>query len=296
VTTISARIAEGRQRLMSAGIDHDEAALDARLLAEHALGWDTTRLLTNGSENEPDGFGAAYETLLARRARREPLPYITGTREFWNLTLEVSSDVLVPRPETEGLVEEVLQLYADPQAALRIADVCTGSGCIAVALAHERPNARVVATDSSAAALRVAARNVARLGLDDRVELVLGDLLDPLTDTFHVIVANPPYIPASARPALQAEVRDYEPPAALFAGADGLDVIRRLVKGAAAFLKPNGFLIFEFGEGQDGAIRTLISGVNHLKMVAVKTDLQGIPRVAVSRRIDGDGPNIRELP
>src|SRR5262249_35277598 len=143
VTTINARIAEGRHRLLSAGIDHDESALDARLLAQAVLGWDATQILTSGGELEPSSFAPQYDELISRRAHREPLSYITGTREFWNLSFEVSPAVLIPRPETEGLVEAVNELFQDHQAPLRIADLCTGSGCVAVAIAFERPNARV---------------------------------------------------------------------------------------------------------------------------------------------------------
>jgi methylase of polypeptide subunit release factors len=170
VTTINARIAEGRHRLLGAGINQGESALDARLLAQAVLGWDTTRMLTSGDELEPAAFAAQYDELIARRAHREPLPYITGTREFWNLTFEVSPAVLIPRPETEGLVEAVNELFPDRDAPLRAADVCTGSGCVAVAIAFERRQARIVAADASAAALEIAHRNTQRHGVTDRVE------------------------------------------------------------------------------------------------------------------------------
>jgi release factor glutamine methyltransferase len=283
VTTINARIAEGRSRLLGAGIDHDEAALSARLLAQAVLGWNTTQLLTSGDELEPPPFAAQYHEVISRRAHREPLAYITGTREFWNLTFEVSAAVLIPRPETEGLIDAVNQLFPDKAASLRVADVCTGSGCVAVVIAVERAAARVVATDSSGPALDVARRNVTRHGVGDRVDCVQGDLLAPLTATFDLIVANPPYVPASARAGLQPEVRDFEPETALFAGADGLDVIRRLVSDAPARLKPDGFLVFEFGDGQDAAIVKLISTSERLRMVNINRDLQGIPRVAVAQ-------------
>jgi release factor glutamine methyltransferase len=282
VTTINARIAEGRHRLLGAGIDHEESALDARLLAQAVLGWDTARILTSGDELEPSPFAAQYEELISRRAHREPLSYITGTREFWNLSIEVSPAVLIPRPETEGLVEAVNELFQDHQAALRIADVCTGSGCVAVAIASERPNVRVIATDDSAAALEIARRNTVRHAVTDRVQCVRGDLLKPLSGTFDVIVANPPYVPSGARAGLQPEVRDFEPAIALFAGADGLDMIRRLVGESPVHLTPAGYLMFEFGDGQETAVRELISASDRLRMVDVKRDLQGIARIAIS--------------
>src|SRR6185503_12466931 len=205
VTTINTRIAEGRHRLLGAGIERDEAALSARLLAEAVLGWNTTQILTSGDQLEPPAFAAAFEELIARRAHREPLAYITGTREFWNLRFEVSPAVLIPRPETEGLIEAVNTMLPDRAASLRVADVCTGSGCVAVAIAVERRAARVVATDVSAAALEIARRNVMRHGVRDRVECVQGDLLTPLTGRFDLIVANPPYVAVGSRTALQPE-------------------------------------------------------------------------------------------
>jgi release factor glutamine methyltransferase len=283
VTTINARVAEGRHRLLGAGIEHDEAALDARLLAQAVLGWDTTRILTSGDELEPPAFAAQYDELIARRAHREPLPYITGTREFWNLTFEVSPAVLVPRPETEGLIEAANELFPDRHAPLNIADVCTGSGCVAVALAVEHRHAQVVATDLSPAALDVARRNVVRHAVTARVSCVHGDLLEPLTGAFDLIVANPPYVPSGDRPRLPPEVRDFEPAAALFAGDDGLAVIRRLVTESPDRLAPHGYLVFEFGDGQELAIRELISASDLLRTVEIKRDLQGIPRIAVAR-------------
>jgi release factor glutamine methyltransferase len=283
VTTINGRIVEGRRRLLDAGIDHDEAALSARLLAQAVLGWDTTRILTSGDELEPPAFAAQYEELISRRAHREPLAYITGTREFWNLTFEVSPAVLIPRPETEGLVEAVNQSFPDHDAALRVADVCTGSGCIAVAIALERRKAQVVAADLSEAALEIARRNAVRHGVGDRIECVQGDLLTPLTGTFDLIVANPPYVPKAVHRGLQPEVRNFEPAMALFSGNDGLDMIRRLVTDSAARLEENGYLIFEFGDGQESAVTELISASHELTMVEIKCDLQGIERIAIAR-------------
>jgi release factor glutamine methyltransferase len=284
VTTINARIAEGRHRLLGAGIDHDEAALSARLLAEAVLGWNTTQILTSGDELEPPAFAAQFGELISRRAHREPLAYITGTREFWNLMFEVSPAVLIPRPETEGLVEAVITTFPDRDAALRIADVCTGSGCVAVAIAVERRGASVVAADLSAAALEIARRNATRHRVRDRVECVQGDLLSPLSGSFDLILANPPYVGTGSRTALQPEVRNFEPETALFAGADGLDVIRRLVTDSPARLEQHGYLIFEFGDGQESDVSELIWASEGLTMVDVKPDLQGIPRVAITKR------------
>jgi release factor glutamine methyltransferase len=284
VTTINTRIAEGRQRLLGAGIGRDEAALDARLLAQAVLGWDTARVLTSGNELEPSAFRRQYEELIARRAQREPLAYITGTREFWNLSFEVSPAVLIPRPETEGLVEAVNGLFPHRDTAFDIADICTGSGCVAVAIAVEHPRARVVASDLSAAAVEIARRNIVRHNVGDRVECVQGDLVQPLTAPCDVIVANPPYVPARTRTTLQPEVRNSEPAMALFGGADGLDMIRRLLAESPPWLRPDGYLIFEFGDGQEDSVSALISTRPELTMIGIKRDLLGIARIAIARR------------
>jgi release factor glutamine methyltransferase len=283
--TIHARVAKGRERLRHAGIGPEEADLDARLLAQKLLGWDAARFFTSANEPEPDDFADLYERLVARREGREPLAYITGRQEFWGLEFEVSPAVLIPRPETELIVEVALARFPDRHASLEVADVCTGSGCLAVALAHERPGARVVAADVSADALRTARRNADRHGVADRVELVQADVFDGTEDgAADLIVSNPPYVPEGDRVTLQPEVRDHEPPIALFAGEDGLAVIRRLVEQSTGRLKTGGLLIFEFGLGQADAVRALISQRPGLTMLDVKQDLQGIPRTAVACR------------
>jgi release factor glutamine methyltransferase len=282
--TLHDAVANARQSLRAAGIPADEADLDARLLAQEVLGWDTARLMADGGEVVTAGFLAAFDALVSRRAEREPLAYIVGHREFWNLSFEVSPAVLIPRPETELLVEAALERLPPGEPA-RIADVCTGSGCVAVAVAHERPLVQVVATDLSAAAVDVARRNVARHGLADRIEVRHGDLLDSVTGTFTLVVSNPPYVSESEYAALQPEVRLHEPGAALVAGRDGLEAIRRLVSSTPSRLRPGGALLMEFGYGHAHAVRELISGTPGLRMVAVRPDLQGIPRIAIAERM-----------
>ena len=282
--TIHARVAEARRRLRAAGISQAESELDARLLAQHVLGWTMERFLTDAEELEPDGFGPRYETLVERRAAREPLAYIVGTREFWGLDFEVSPAVLIPRPSTELIVEIVLQRFPDRAAALTMADVCTGCGCLAVALAQERPAARIVATDISADAIAVAARNAARHGVVNRIDFRRADLLDGISGPLDAIVANPPYVVDSAGPALQPEVRDHEPAVALFGGADGLGVITRLVADAPARLRPGGLLIVEFGCGQDGDVERLLAAAPDLALVEIRRDLDGIARTVAAQR------------
>jgi release factor glutamine methyltransferase len=282
--TISALVTAARDKLRVAGIAPDDADLSARLLAQEVLGWDAAHFLTASGSGGPPDFAERYERLVARRAGREPLAYITGQREFWSLSFEVSPAVLIPRPETELLLETALDLCPDRSAALTIADVGTGSGCLAVSLAREYPAARVVASDVSSRALEVARRNALRHGVADRIEFVQTDLLTAVPDRFDLIVANPPYIPDREQATLQPEVRDYEPAMALFGGSDGLTVIRKLLEQSAARLKSGGILAFEFGDGQAAAVSSLTSSVQDLILMGLWKDLQGIPRAAIARR------------
>jgi|SRR5436190_1537793 len=286
MSTIHFRVAAAREKLRAAGIPDDEADLDARLLAEHVLGWDTARFFsTAAADPEPAGFADRFEALVARRAARAPISYIVGRQEFWGLSFEVSPSVLVPRPETELIVEIALEaIDARRGASTKVADVCTGSGCIAIALACERQSTSFVATDTSESALNLARRNAAAHGVDRRVRFVNADVLERVDGPFDMIVANPPYVRDGDRATLQPEVRDYEPPQALFAGSDGLRVIRRLVPEAATRLEADGMLVFEIGFGHAEAVEHLISSTEGLRMVGLRRDLQGIPRAAVARR------------
>jgi len=284
--TIHDRVAAGSERLRAAGISQAEADLDARLLAERALGWDTARFFTSAIDPEPAGFADRYDQLIARRQRREPIAYITGRKEFWGLPFAVSPDVLIPRPETELIVETALELFPDVNSSIDIADVCTGSGCIAVALATERPKARIVATDLSPEALKVAEENAGTNLVGTRIRFRQADLLDGVESTFDLIVANPPYVRAPERAILQPEVRDHEPHMALFGGSDGLGIIRRLLPSAAARLRPSGVLVFEFGFGHDPDVEALVESTPGIELTEFKRDLQGIARAAVVRASD----------
>jgi release factor glutamine methyltransferase len=278
--SVHARVAAARQALMDAGLTTADAASDADVLARHALGWDRATLLSRGREIPPAGFADAYDALIRRRAAREPAAQITGTREFWGLELHVTRDVLVPRPETELIVEHALA-FAREHDVRRIVDVGTGTGCLAIALAVELPDAQVVALDLSRAALDVAAANARRHRVDCRVRLVRADALEAVRGSVDLIVSNPPYV-ALGTP-LPPEVANYEPHAALFAGPDGLDVLRPLIRGAAARLAPGGRFIVEFGFGQHTAVETLARQAAWDRL-AIVPDLQGIPRVAVMSR------------
>jgi len=282
VKTIRELVAAASDRLREAGIT-TSANLDARLLAQHVLGWDTARLLASAGEAAPAGFPAAYEPLVARRAAREPLAYVTGHREFFGLEFEVTPAVLIPRPETELLVGAVLASVPTDQLFTMI-DACTGSGNVAIAIAKERKNARIVATDSSAAALDVARRNAARHGVESRVTFVKTDLFGGVSGPVDVITANPPYVPAHSAPGLQPEVGAHEPHVALFGGEDGLEMVTRVVREAPPLVRPGGYLMFEFGMGQEVEVEALIKASSELTLLDLKRDLQGIARTAVTRR------------
>ena len=275
-------IATARRALADAGIPAADAALDAEVLARHALGWDRATLIARGRERSPSGFDERFAELVSRRAAREPVAYITGVREFWMRDFEVTPDVLIPRPETELVVEEALAVAAaHPPAA--IVDVGTGSGCIAVTLALELPDAHVIATDISVAALAVARRNANRYGIAPRMTFLATNVLDGLAGPLDLIVSNPPYMSADVEPSLQPEVSRFEPRQALYAGTDGLATFRRLFPAACERLADDGLLVIEFGFGQEADVRGLAREAG-LIVTGVKCDLQNIPRVAVLRR------------
>ena len=277
------RLAEARRALTTAGIDPEEAAIDAEVLARHVLGWDRAQLITRLREPASATLDPQFEQLLDRRRAREPVAYIVGHREFWGREFEVTPAVLVPRPETEIIIEEAIEEARERPPFRTIVDVGTGSGCLAVTLALEFPAARVYATDISPAALAVARRNAARHGVEARVTWVERDLLAAIDEPADLIVSNPPYVPSSDAGRLLPEVDRYEPHAALFGGSDGLDVIRRLFATAPARPAGEGRLVVEFGFGQEADVRELARAAGW-RVVRIRADLQGIPRTAVLRR------------
>ena len=223
--------------------------------------------------------------LVERRLGREPLAYIVGRQEFWGLSFQVSPAVLIPRPETELIVETALALFPKADERLSIVDVCTGSGCVAVALATELPQAHITATDISPAALSVARLNAAAHGVADRVHFCRADLFEGVDRRpFDLIACNPPYVADGDRRGLQPEVRDHEPEVALFGGAKGIDVVERVIRNAPARLRPGGVLLVEFGFGQDQDVEDIVGSTEGLELVELRRDLQGIARTAVARR------------
>ncbi len=277
------RLADARDRFLRAGIAREEAALDAEVIARHVLDCDRATLLIRARDPLPSAFDRLFEDLVQRRLAREPIAYITGHKEFWGLEFEVTPAVLIPRPETELIIEEALATMPARDTVHQIIDVGTGSGCLATALAIEFASAQVVATDSSAAALEVAERNCSRHNVSNRVNLIHTNLLDGISESADLIVSNPPYVPDADAPHLQPEVVRYEPSSALFAGDGGLQVIRALLAAAPDRLAESGRLIVEFGLGQEPDLHDAARQAGWT-VDRIRRDLQGIPRVAVLRR------------
>jgi release factor glutamine methyltransferase len=260
-----------------------EARRDAGALLSFILGKDRTFLITHADDELDDDSLRRLRQFVGRRAGGEPLQYITGVQDFYGREFRVTPDVLIPRPETELLVEAALELVDSEPS---ICDVGTGSGCIAVTLLCQLRNARAVAVDKSPRALEVAKLNAHKHSVLDRIEFGISDCfdaLDPGRYQFDFVVSNPPYISAPMMAGLQREVRDHEPLVALSPGADGLEVIRRLMLEAPAFLRNEGYLIMEIGFDQSEAVRSLVDdGV--WTLLDIKPDLQSIPRVVVLRK------------
>jgi release factor glutamine methyltransferase len=276
-------LATARARLIAAGIPADDAAVDVDLYARTILGWDKATLLARQREATPSSLEPQFSEWIARREQREPTAYIVGRREFWGREFLVTPAVLVPRPETELIVEETLPLAGrldDP----RIADIGTGSGIIAVTLACELAAARIVATDVSSDALDVARDNARRLCVADRVEFVNTSYLAGVNGPFHLIVANPPYVKDGDKSALARDVR-HEPDVALFGGPDGLRDVSGALDAAIEKLMPGGWFVMEFGFGQEDDVRRLVRSRPSLHLAHVRDDLQGIARTAVIQKI-----------
>ena len=284
-TSIAEAILHATHKLRQAGVP--EARREAGSLLAYVLNRDRSFILSHAEDAIDEEQAERFGQCLERRAQGEPLQYITGNQEFFGLDFEVTRDVLIPRPETELLVETALKLLAGSDGAPFICDVGTGSGCIAIALLHELPQARAIALDISPGALAVAERNAARHSVADRIEFVLSDCfaaLDPGQSSFDLMVSNPPYIEEGAMASLQREVRDFEPRLALAAGADGLAIIRRLLLEAASFLKTGGYFLFEIGFNQAAAVELLIDP-RLWKLMDIHKDLQGIPRTVALQKL-----------
>jgi len=275
---------EAARELEGAGVP--EARREAGSLLEFILGKDRTFLISHaGDEIDENSFDRLRE-FVERRAAGEPLQYITGVQDFYGREFRVTPDVLIPRPETELLVEAALQIVGDSGAAPFICDVGTGSGCIGVTLLCELVAGRAVLIDKSPAALEVAKINAQNLSVAERARLLVSDCFDALDSRGHkfdLIVSNPPYVAKAALAGLQREVRDHEPLVALSPGGDGLGVIRRLIDEGPAFIKPNGHLLMEIGFDQGGAVEQLVES-SAWSLSEIRPDLQGIPRIVVLQK------------
>lgn len=288
---MSAQTVEAGRRALTAQFKSaaiESAELDARILAGHALGLDLTGLISAAQRRLTPGESARLAQFARRRLAGEPVARILGEKEFWGLPLQLSSATLVPRPDTETVVElalELLRADGDLDRPLRIADLGTGSGAILLALLSELPAARGFGTDISDGALQTAGANAARAGLSGRATFIACDYASGLAGRFDLIVSNPPYIRSADIDGLATEVRNHDPLAALDGGADGLDAYRALVPQAAALLAPGAALVVEAGEGQSAQIRALMVDAGLTPATAPKADLAGIPRAVAGHKM-----------
>jgi release factor glutamine methyltransferase len=265
------------------------ARVDAEVLLSHTFMRDRAWLIIHSDESLDEAQRTLFEDAVNRRARREPLQYITGKQEFWGLDFSVTPDVLIPRPETELVVEAALKIIQATGSQVTIIDLCAGSGCIAVSLAKETAASRIFATDKSDRALAVARENARKHDVSDRIRFLEGDLFGPLAELdLHgmadIIVSNPPYVRSGDLPTLQPEVRDFEPELALISGPEGTEIQQRIVATAPEFLKKYGALIMEMGQGQSGALMRMVNDTGRYEMPEIMKDLAGIERVIVARK------------
>lgn len=282
--TIDGLLAWGEERLQLSS-NAPSPAKDAEWLLRHVLGRDKAWLLTHGDESVEEGKAQEYALLIKRREKNEPMQYIVGETEFFGLPFRVTPEVLIPRPETEHLVEKVVELAAGFSAP-RIIDIGTGSGAIAIAIAKQLPQAQVTATELSEGAIAVAQENAARNGVS--VRFLLGDLLAPVSEVkFEIIASNPPYVPSEEKALLAVEVRDHEPEMALYGGADGLGIYRRLIPAAYSQLADGGWLLLEMGFGQAERVKDLMEQAG-FQEIEIVTDLQGIERILCGRKKERD--------
>jgi release factor glutamine methyltransferase len=271
---------DAASRLNSSGVT--EPRREASSLLALALQKPKAFLIAHPEYKLTDEEQRTYESVVARREKREPFQYITGRQEFWGLEFEVAPGVLIPRPETELLVEAAVE-HLKGYDALTFAEAGIGSGCISVSILRTLPNVSAIATDISQAAIDIAEKNAARHGVADRLEIRKTDLLEGLVGPFELIVSNPPYIPDGDIDSLQPEVRDFEPRGALAGGSDGLDIIRRLVRDSGHILNVRGVLMMEIGAGQATAVASLFDS-REWGSPEFRYDLQAIPRVVIAHR------------
>jgi release factor glutamine methyltransferase len=265
--------------------DIPSARLDAEVLLSFCLGCDRLEFYKNPDMIISETQLAAFRNLIARRLQWEPVAYITSRKEFWSFSLEVNNSVLIPRPDTEVIVEEALNLCRKMDSSeIKILDIGTGSGAIALALAAEITGAKVVATDISEAAVNLAKKNAAALGLKEKIDFRHGNLFEPVNGFFDIIICNPPYISAREYEKLPTGVKDYEPREALWAGKSGLEFYEKLIYQAAAFLQKNGWLLLEIGAKQESGVCGIMEAAGFYDSIEMRRDYAGLPRVIKARR------------
>lgn len=294
---VASLVCAATRRLRAAGIGG--ARGEARLLLRHVTGWSAARLVSEPRAVVPEPAAARFEALVEARAGRAPIAYLLGEREFWSLPIAVGPGALVPRPETETLVEAVLGRIPDRAAALRVLDLGTGSGCLLVALLHLYPRAFGLGVDRSAEALAWARANLARHGLLGRAALVRADWAAALVGPFDLVVANPPYVASGELAGLAPEVARHEPPAALDGGPDGLAAYRAILPDLSRLLAPDGLACLEIGRGQEGPLAAE-AAAHGLEIATMRADLAGIVRCLVLRRrgasTAGEGRGVASFP
>lgn len=269
--------------------DIDAPRLSAELLLADVLKLKRIELYTNFEKVVPEQDLDRLHGLIKRAAQHEPIAYLTGRTEFYCLEFQITPDCLIPRPETELLVERAIEFLKNRTGTQFVCDLCTGCGCIAIAIAKNFLKARIIATDISDDALKIAAKNIRNHQLDKKIKLLCGDLFEPVipqldTERFDLIVCNPPYVTASQFQALPKNVRDYEPKLALFAGIDGLDIYRRVIEKAPDFLKPDAALMLEIGYAQGPAVRELLEKTACFKEINIEKDMHDNDRIAAAKR------------
>jgi len=267
----------------------DSPRLSAELLLGHIVGLKRIELYTHFDKPVGKQQLDKLRDLLERASQQEPIAYIIGKTEFYSLELNITADCMIPRPETELLVERAIEFLRKRTGKQFVCDLCTGSGCIAVAIAKDFPDAEIIATDISDAALSIAAKNVEKYQLNNRIKLLCGDLFAPIVpqldiDRFDLIVCNPPYVSSDEFEKLGKNVKDYEPRSALFAGDDGLDIYRRIIEKVDIFLKPDAALMLEIGYSQGQAVKELLEQAGCFGEITIEKDFHNNDRVAIAKK------------
>lgn len=267
----------------------EPARFCAELLLSHVMGKKRIELYTQFDTSVGKEQLDKLHKLVKRAVQNEPVQYLTGKTEFYSLELDITPECLIPRPETELLVERAIEFLRKRNGKQFVCDLCTGSGCIAVAIGKNFSNVRIIATDISDSALEIAERNVEKHQLQQCIELLCGDLFDPVipqldTGKFDLITCNPPYVSAAEYEKLDSNVKDYEPKAALFAGKDGLDVYKRICEKVDDFLKPDGVLIMEIGYDQGHGVRKLLEQIGCFAKITIEKDLNNNDRIVIAMK------------